>query len=398
MSIIRPLSALATTLLVTVLTCPAAASKFTTIHVFPEARFGGAGPKDVSYQNGYLIGSALTGGKFNIVHQRNGILFKLKIATGSVAVLHDFGAFGADGTQPSYAPTALGGNLVGLTGYGGVNHSGTLYRLDVETRKETILHTFANYHDPNDGTTPDSRLLVKDNVFYGATQIGGTGHYGILFSLDPTTDVETVLYNFQNKADGALPVGRLIYDNGNLYGVTFSGGFNKAGTSVYGTVYKLNIATRIFTVLHTFEGRSGSGSLPTDMALYGHTLYGVTENGGTDGVGAIFSFDLDTNIEKTVYSFVSQTTGASPFFAPVLSNGILYGTVPSGGVLKYGTIYSVDLKFGEAKVLYNFTGGSDGRVPDNLIMHDGVFYGATEFAGAKACGSQGCGTLFSFVP
>ena len=60
-------------------------------------------------------------------------------------------------------------------------------------------------------------------------------HYagcGTVFSVNPTTGAETVLYSFcQRKcADGTFPFAGLIDVKRTLYGTTFAGGTNSGGT------------------------------------------------------------------------------------------------------------------------------------------------------------------------
>jgi uncharacterized repeat protein (TIGR03803 family) len=47
---------------------------------------------------------------------------------------------------------------------------------------------------------------------------------GTVFSVDPATGAEHILYDFQGGSDGELPVGGLIAKGGTLYGTTNYGG------------------------------------------------------------------------------------------------------------------------------------------------------------------------------
>ena len=53
-------------------------------------------------------------------------------------------------------------------------------------------------------------------------------------------------------------------------------------------------------------------------------------------------------------------------------------------------------------MLYSFTGGTDGGFPVGPLVLDMAsnLYGATIYGGAHGCGvsSNGCGTVFKFVP
>src|ERR1700719_222189 len=63
---------------------------------------------------------------------------------------------------------------------------------------EKVLHSFAG--PPGDGTEPLAGLINVNGTLYGTTIYGGascgSGGCGTVFSVDPTTGAETVLYSF----------------------------------------------------------------------------------------------------------------------------------------------------------------------------------------------------------
>lgn len=74
-------------------------------------------------------------------------------------------------------------------------------------------------------------------TLYGITALGGNNSCvygcGTVFSLDPNTGVEKVLYSFcsqQNCTDGGRPFASLIDLKGTLYGTTTYGGAYVTGT------------------------------------------------------------------------------------------------------------------------------------------------------------------------
>ena len=58
---------------------------------------------------------------------------------------------------------------------------------------------------------------------------GGADGGGTVFSLNPNTGAETVLYSFGGGSDGRYP-SSVIYANGTLYGTTGLGGAYNHGT------------------------------------------------------------------------------------------------------------------------------------------------------------------------
>lgn len=104
--------------------------------------------------------------------------------------------------------------------------------------------------------------------------------------------------------------------------------------------------------------------------------------------------------ERTIYEFGSQNgDGKTPAAGVVQdANGNYYGTTDYGGVYGQGTVYSLTqsgAKWSE-KILYSFTGESDGAVPEGGLLYDsvtGTLFGTTYFDGVHACG-----TVFELTP
>jgi uncharacterized repeat protein (TIGR03803 family) len=195
----------------------------------------------------------------------------------------------------------------------------------------------------------------SEGNLYGTTARGGNG-YGVVFEVNKA-GVETVLYNFTGGADGAYPIAGLVRDAaGNLYGTTANGGNTKCSApSGCGVIFKVD-STGKETVLHTFSGHKdgaipGYGSLIMDAK---GNFYGTTTQGG----------DADCN-------------------------------APDG----CGVIFELDAA-GKESVLYSFTGGMDGAVPEAGVVEDvhGNLYGTTFQGGNPDCGMYGCGVVFKFTP
>jgi uncharacterized repeat protein (TIGR03803 family) len=91
------------------------------------------------------------------------------------------------------------------------------------------------------------------------------------------------------------------------------------------------------------------------LILSGNTLYGTTQNGGTNGSGTVFAVNTDGRDFTTLYSFTAtsgpssaNSDGAIPEAGLILSGDALYGTATSGGVWGGGTVFS--LSFGSVSV------------------------------------------------
>jgi len=303
-------------------------------------------------------------------------------------IVYSFKDNGVDGTYPYEGVIAVKGLLYGTTTYGGTYNDGTVYSLDPSTGAETILYSFGV--DGGNGIAPNAVIKVGGNL-YGTTVKGGTWHAGTVFAIDLATGVETVLHAFQGP-DGAGSGASLVDLKGILYGTTSVGGkYN------YGTVFSLDPATKTETVVYSF---SGAGTFPeAALTPVDGMLYSTTATGGGHNYGTLYMVDPTSRTESVLYSFCSKqdcVDGISPGGAPIKVGGKFYGTTTGGGAYKYGTVYSVDLSSGKEKVLYSFEGGDDGVLPlAGLLDAGGVLYGTTGEGGGSGCSGYGCGTVFS---
>ncbi|MGB8885348.1 MAG: choice-of-anchor tandem repeat GloVer-containing protein [Candidatus Korobacteraceae bacterium] len=255
-------------------------------------------------------------------------------------VLHTF--TGPDGALPIGSLVQdSAGTFYGVTVGGGTDDNGTVFELN-SAGQESVLLSFM--YDAPGGSLPLAGL-VQDSagMLYGTTHYGGTGGYGVVYKLDPTTGQETVLYSFRGVDDGAYPNGPLIFDQAaNIYGSTEWGGFFQGeGQDCYagcGVIYKLD-ANGDENVLYTFTGGADgwwpSEELTRDTAgnLYGITFYGGNEQvHGCNPGGCGTIFKLDANGNKTVLHAFDSTDGAYPGTGLVQDTaGNLYGATSAGG-------------------------------------------------------------------
>jgi uncharacterized repeat protein (TIGR03803 family) len=317
-------------------------------------------------------------------------------------VLNSFN--GTNGAEPfGTLVSDAAGNFYGATISGGSGNQGVVFKL---TRSgggwvETVLHNFTG---GDDGGGPQTPLAVDaaGNV-YGAATYGGVGaNLGVVFEISPSASgwTETVLHSFIPGDPLAAPYAGVALDRaGNIYGTTTLAGGG------YGGVYELSPTTGggwHYSPIHVFQSHGHDGAIPYSPVTVGPhgVLYGVTEQGGTAGVGTVFSLTPSSTgwRESVLYSFQSGTDGSSPFGGVTVGpSGQLYGTTLLGGANGEGTLFGLTLDSGKwsEQILYSFgsfTGDALTPAGPLAINASGNLFGATSFGGAN-----GKGTIFELT-
>jgi uncharacterized repeat protein (TIGR03803 family) len=241
------------------------------------------------------------------------------------------------------------------------------------------------------------------------------------FAAEPAKTKEKVLHSFGSGTDGQFPAAGLVDVSGTLYGTTGQGGANCEGDSGCGTVFSINPKTGKEKVLYSFcsQQNCADGAYPANLINVKGTLYGTTNAGGAsgadcpenDGCGTVFAFEPGTGAERVLYSFCNQQNcadGWDRYTGGVIDvKGILYGTTDAGGANCQagggcGTIFALNPKTGDETVLYSFCGlqnCADGETPlAGLLSVGGVLYGTTFEGGACQESPTGCGTVFALNP
>lgn len=294
----------------------------------------------------------------------------------------------SDGAGDFYGTASQGGNT-GCNGFG----CGTVFKIAPDGT-ETVLHEFSNY---SDGAVPYGGLIqdAAGNL-YSTTYEGGTYNAGIVYEVAPN-GTETVLYSFTGGSDGANPESTLVMDKaGNLYGTAAFGGTGCCN----GTVFKL-APNGTETTLYQFTGGTDGGEPGAGVILdKAGNLYGTTTAGGLTsncypiGCGTVFKV-TPGGTESVLYTFTGGNDGGQPAAALIKDKaGNFYGTTTIGGATGNGVVFKL-APDGTETVLYAFQGGSDGSWPYAALKLDkaGNLFGTTYYGGAS-----GCGTVYEISP
>jgi uncharacterized repeat protein (TIGR03803 family) len=280
--------------------------------------------------------------------------------------------------------------------------------------------TLFSFPDGNNGYPLAGLIADANGALYGTT-LGNQQNNGTVFQLvqQGGSWTENVLYNFTccQKGDGENPKGGLIFDKaGNLYGTTYQSPITGGGIVFELSPPKTKGGAWTETTLHTFQtgGQGTDGSNPqANLVMDGKgALYGTTFGGGIGpGLGTVFKLTPPAKqggkwTERVLYTFTGGSDGGGIASDVVFDKkGALYGTALGGGTSNAGVVFKLTPpQHGGSwteSVLYNFTGGKDGGGPEAGLILDraGNLYGTTVFGGNGGNNCQNtCGVVFELSP
>lgn len=247
----------------------------------------------------------------------------------------------------SYPSTIYGATRFQI-GAGSSIGNGNIWSYNYNTNSFSNLHTFSG--SPSSSQGYGGVIKGSDGLFYGTTNLGGSSNVGSFYSFDADTGTLTVLHSFVSATHGSSPQSSVIeVSQGLFYGVCRSAGGSQ------GTLWSYETNTTTFTVKHVFStGANGSNPISCPILASNGKLYGTTLAGGTNNVGCIYSYDINTSTFTNHFSFTAATSG-SQIIAGLLqaSNGLLYGASNIGGVNNFGTIFSFDIDTNTFTKLYD---------------------------------------------
>lgn len=320
-----------------------------------------------------------------------------------------------------------GDTLWGLHTYGGSFDGGTLYSIKKDGTGFTLHHHFTTAT----GIYPDSKLVYFDGKLYGTTTQGGNFSVGVLYTIMPDGSGYRVLYHFEpgTPAIGQVSGNISISSNGRIFG-TFSQFFSSSVYGPYNGMFKVDTSGENFETffevnqrengkfnldplldgdetifLPTVEGGRHDGGVlstsdtsgnATSLFAFGASpngfrpagglikatdgkLYGVTQIGGADGSGVIYSMNADGTGYTKLYE-LTETQGYEPVGKLLeASDGKLYGACKRGGVTNWGSLYRLNKNGTGFQVIYQFPNLAQGFNPNGSLVEDasGVLYGTT---------------------
>ena len=259
--------------------------------------------------------------------------------------------FNVTNGQNPFGSLILSGNkLFGMTYLGGANGDGVVFTIDTNGTGYKDLLDF----NITNGRNPYGSLTLSGNKLFGMTYLGGANGDGVVFTIDTNGTGYKDLLDF-NNTNGRNPFGSLTLSGNKLFGMTRLGGANNDGV-----VFTIDSNGTGYVNLMNFNGTNGQNPYLCSLRLSGNNLFGMTQFGGANGDGVVFTIDTNGTGYKDLLDF-NNTNGRYPYGSLRLSGNNLFGMTSSGGTNGDGVVF----KYGLLTVMASNTsvkcyGGSDG--------------------------------------
>jgi uncharacterized repeat protein (TIGR03803 family) len=256
--------------------------------------------------------------------------------------------------------------------------------IPVQAQTYTLLY---NFPGGSKGLQPGDIVVTSDGSILGSAYYNNCA-CSLLYNY--TDGTETVLHRFSEPQgyQAEVPQGLLLSKNGDtLYGTTMYGGSRSDACDPSmgcGIAFSYDLSTGKYKTMHEFKGSDGAGPVGTQVLDSAGDLYGLTFGGGTNYNGTFYEITA-AGTEQVLYSFGNAPDGTQPGWGLVSYGGAYYGVTIGGGANDCnnggcGTVFKVTHS-GKETVLYNFTGGSDGQNPYEIVgTYEGNLYGLSRNA------------------
>ena len=297
---------------------------------------------------GYFYGMTSGGGKLGL-----GVIFKVKSDGTGYTVLTEFDG-AAKGRGPNGSLYYDGTFLYGTTTIGGMNETGTIFKIKPDGTGFVKLYDFPLYKGISKCT------LISDGTFlYGVA--------GTIFKIKPDgTEFAQIPVGDQNTNPVSV-VGSLFYDGTFLYAM----GYDRLKAE--GLIFKIKPDGSGFINLMYFDKNVSKGYPMGSLISDGIYLYGMTE-GSTKNEGTVFKVKTDGTGYTNLKNFDSYGSGRNPKGSLLLAGTDLYGMTRDGGARNYGALFKITPD-GNYSLLPDFCG----NYPTGSLVSDGQFlYGMSQ--------------------
>ncbi len=322
----------------------------------------------VEVSDGVFIGTTASAAEFN-----GGSLFRFSLEDG-FSILHSFQP-ATDGGNPVGAIAFNNNTIYGACSSGGSAGFGTCFSYNL-TGLFTVQHNFLGGVM---GSYPQGGLILgSDELLYGTSQFGGAHSQGSIFKVNPAGGAFEIIYDINSAtADGRYPFGRLVESSDGV----FMGTCSEGGTNGTGTVFKIT-SGGVFTRLRSLQP-TNDGGFPKSGLVKGNDeiLYGVTEFGGQNGFGTIYSI-TEAGAFVKILDMEFSANGSHPRGTLAFDgNNSLVGTGSDGGANNFGTLFTLSTPDLSLTKLHDFSLPIEGSTPVSIYRNGVEFYGITQLGG-----------------
>ncbi len=272
----------------TVFEVPAGTSSLDIIATLPDSR--ALGLSVIVDSAGNLYGTTNNDGD-----NAQGRLFEIAHGTTTVTTLASFGV-------PPIGIQNLGAKVTSIDSAGdlfGTDGQGSVFELPHGSHTFTAITPEGNLFK-----NPISLAMASDGTLFCTTQYGGADRQGSIFQVLPGATTATTIASFDGATTGSDPLGVLIDGNGNLFGVTGSGGANG-----FGTYFELPSGASTINVITTFAGTAGPigtfAAGPGALDPSGN-FYDLTVQDGANGNGTLFEIPSGSSTPVDLHDFTSD--------------------------------------------------------------------------------------------
>jgi uncharacterized repeat protein (TIGR03803 family) len=287
--------------------------------------------------------------------------------------------YSPDGQKPATIVQGTDGSLYGATTSGNSGSAGIVYKVDPAGLSYEILASMPA------GQSCVSLAIGPDHYLYGAMPYGGLHGCGYIFRMDSTGQHFTNILSFAGGRDAANPAAIAFSSDGHLYGIGQNGGAGGVGA-----IFRMWTNGSSYVLIHSFD--TAHGNTPHSLLIGADgKLYGTCVKGGTSGFGSIWQCSASGN-EMDLYAATATDNSLSGVTQAL--NGLLYSAAPSGGPGSAGEVISISTT-GTEKQICTFNAAQNAISSPLAVVPDvtGALYGYCQSGGA-----HGAGAIFSLDP
>jgi uncharacterized repeat protein (TIGR03803 family) len=262
-------------------------------------------------------------------------------------------------------------NIYGICSYGGDGNEGTIFKINLDGSGFDTLHNFTG---GSDGDQP-IEIIDGGTAIYGITRYGGIANKGTIFKINKDRTGYQQLRYMTGGDDGLTSI---AVSGSQLFVASEYGGEATAqAKNPQGFIFSINTDGSGYKNIKTFNYATTKIDSPTKIFIQNNLIYGVSSEGGTDEksriYGGLFKMNLDGSGFTQLAGFDYEARGVSGKNPSglIFSNGVLYGTNSEGGTGGLGTVYSLSV------------GGSSPNPTPTPAPTTQAMYGAVTFT-AKA--------------